>query len=144
MDVKKQAAGVAVFSPEHRLLLGRHAHDGRWATIGGSVEPGESHEEAARREAFEEVGLTVGSLHPLGIFADSPIHDVTYPDGTTVEYSVTMFATILATATRPMPDRQEILEVAWVARDDLANMHLGPDMAEIIPAAFTWLEDRSR
>ncbi|WP_420360753.1 NUDIX hydrolase [Actinopolymorpha rutila] len=42
MSPTREAAGVAVFSPDGHLLLGRHAHDGRWATIGGAVEPGET------------------------------------------------------------------------------------------------------
>jgi 8-oxo-dGTP pyrophosphatase MutT (NUDIX family) len=35
-----------------------------WATPGGGVEPGESFEAAARREAFEEMGLTLADPGP--------------------------------------------------------------------------------
>ncbi len=140
VEVTREAAGVAVFSPGGRLLVGRHAHDGRWATIGGSVEDAESPDDAAKREAREEVGLVLDSLHPLGRFADSPIYDVTYPDGIVVRYAVTMYAAVLENAAQPVPDGREILDVAWVARDDLERIELATDMAEIIPAAFAWLD----
>lgn len=51
-----------------RLLLAQHkgrAHV-MWSTLAGFVEPGESLEEAARRELFEETGLTAKTLTYFG------------------------------------------------------------------------------
>jgi 8-oxo-dGTP pyrophosphatase MutT (NUDIX family) len=51
-----------VIAPDERLLLFRFTpEDGRppfWCTPGGALDPGESFEEAARRELFEETGMT--------------------------------------------------------------------------------------
>ncbi len=46
------------------LLLARSPRfpPGRYSTLAGFIEPGESAEEAVRREIFEEVGLTVGRV----------------------------------------------------------------------------------
>jgi len=37
-----------------------------WDIVGGHIEPGESPEEAARREAYEEAGARLRELHVLG------------------------------------------------------------------------------
>jgi 8-oxo-dGTP pyrophosphatase MutT (NUDIX family) len=37
-----------------------------WDLVGGHIEPGESPEEAVRREAYEETGARLGQLHLLG------------------------------------------------------------------------------
>ncbi len=47
-----------------RCLLGRQASwpEGRYSTIAGFVEPGESLEDAVRREVYEETNIRVGSV----------------------------------------------------------------------------------
>ncbi|XP_008327489.1 oxidized purine nucleoside triphosphate hydrolase [Cynoglossus semilaevis] len=52
-----------------RVLLGmkkRGFGAGRWNGFGGKVQPGETIEEAARRELLEESGLTVNTLEKIG------------------------------------------------------------------------------
>jgi NAD+ diphosphatase len=53
---------VLVLDGEDRALLGRGANwpPGRYSTLAGFVEPGESLEAAVRREVFEETGVVVG------------------------------------------------------------------------------------
>nr|WP_139315971.1 NAD(+) diphosphatase [Cellulosimicrobium sp. CUA-896] len=54
--------------PEEMLLLGHAAHwpDRRFSTLAGYVEPGESLENAVRREVREEVGVEVGEVEYRG------------------------------------------------------------------------------
>ena len=53
---------MLVVDDDDRLLLGRQTSwpEGRFSTLAGFVEPGESLEAAVRREVFEEAGVEVG------------------------------------------------------------------------------------
>ena len=56
----RRAARLLVIDEHERLLLFRFTFAGRrpfWATAGGECDPGESFEDAARRELTEETGL---------------------------------------------------------------------------------------
>ncbi|HET8911636.1 MAG TPA: NUDIX domain-containing protein [Ktedonobacteraceae bacterium] len=47
-------------------LLQTHLVARGWDIVGGHIEPGESPEEAVRREAYEEASARLGDLHLLG------------------------------------------------------------------------------
>jgi 8-oxo-dGTP diphosphatase len=53
---------------EGRFLLTSRPHGkvyaGYWEFPGGKIEPGESVEQALRRELHEELGITIGNAHP--------------------------------------------------------------------------------
>lgn len=53
---------IVIVSHRDTCLLGRQAAwpDGRWSTLAGFVEPGETLEDAVRREVYEEAGVVVG------------------------------------------------------------------------------------
>ena len=59
---------MAVVDDADRLLLGRAAHwpSGRFSTLAGFVEPGESLENAIRREVLEETAVVVGPVEYRG------------------------------------------------------------------------------
>ncbi len=61
-------AVIMIVVAEDRCLLGRHPSwpTGRFSTLAGFVEPGESLEAAVRREVFEEAGITVGQVDYFG------------------------------------------------------------------------------
>ncbi|KAA0705169.1 7,8-dihydro-8-oxoguanine triphosphatase [Triplophysa tibetana] len=68
MFTSKLLTLVLVVQPS-RILLGmkkRGFGAGKWNGFGGKVQPGETIEQAARRELLEESGLTVDILHKIG------------------------------------------------------------------------------
>lgn len=89
-------AFVLAFS-EERILQTRLVKRG-WDLIGGHIESGESPEEAARREAYEEAGVRLGALHLLGyqhlrlLGARPEAYRYTYPDS----YQVFYYAQIIS------------------------------------------------
>jgi 8-oxo-dGTP diphosphatase len=61
LPIHRSAARLIVLDPDDRVLLFRYAWrsgESFWATPGGGLEPGESFEQAAIREAGEELGVT--------------------------------------------------------------------------------------
>ena len=63
-------AVTVVIEKDGKFLLGKRslwklAAPGYWCPVSGKIEPGESEIEAVKREAFEEVGLTVEVVRKL-------------------------------------------------------------------------------
>ena len=56
---------IVLVTDGERCLLGRQSGwpEGRYSTVAGFVEPGESLEDAVRREVFEETNVRVGAVH---------------------------------------------------------------------------------
>lgn len=95
-----------------RCLLGRQSRfvQGMWSCLAGFVEPGESIEEAARRETLEEAGIRCGRVRyfasqpwpfpsslMIGCHAEAISHDITV-------------------------DREELEDARWFSRDEAAAM----------------------
>jgi 8-oxo-dGTP diphosphatase len=65
--VVEVAVGVLVQADGQFLLTSRpcgKVYEGYWEFPGGKLEPGESVEQALRRELQEEIGITIGAVHP--------------------------------------------------------------------------------
>ena len=62
-------AAVLIFDLHNRLLLQHRKDNQQWGLIGGTMEIGESLEETARREVFEETGLNLYELNWFGLFS---------------------------------------------------------------------------
>ena len=101
---------MLVTDADDRALLGRQAAwpEGRFSTLAGFVEPGESLEDAVRREVDEEVGVRVG--------------DVTYAGSQPWPFPSSLMLGFFAVAetTDIVVDEHEIAEARWVTRDELA------------------------
>jgi NAD+ diphosphatase len=100
---------MAVVDDADRLLLGHNPAwpPGRYSTLAGFVEPGESLEAAVRREVLEEVGVAVGEVSYLG---NQP-----WP------FPASLMLAFLARAvdTAVHLDDVEITDARWFTRDQL-------------------------
>lgn len=66
----KKLLTLCIIYNNNKILLGmkkRGLGVGRWNGFGGHVEEGESIEDAAKREVFEEAGLNIKNLEKMGI-----------------------------------------------------------------------------
>lgn len=100
---------IAIVDDADRLLLARQVvwKPGHFSIVAGFVEPGETFEAAAAREAFEEVGLTVTDVEYLG---SQP-----WP----FPASLMVGCRARARSAEISVDGTEIEEARWYSRDEL-------------------------
>ena len=99
-----------------RILLVRQVQHGKWETIGGSIEPDESPDEAAIREAKEEASIDV-ELRLLTVLGGAE-YNVTYANGDRCQCVSAVYEARIIGGT-PAPDQDETDEVRWFSRDEL-------------------------
>jgi 8-oxo-dGTP pyrophosphatase MutT (NUDIX family) len=102
-----------------RVLMVLNRETGLWQTIGGSLEPGESPQEAGRREALEEAGIEVELRAIIAVAAGEEFR-LTYPNGDQVAYVSTIFDAVV-TGGDPHPDGEETSAVEWFTLHELAR-----------------------
>ena len=61
---------VIILNDQDEILL-QERRNGKWGLPGGLMDLGESFEEVAKREVFEETGLTVDHLRLLNVYSGS-------------------------------------------------------------------------
>ena len=103
---------------DNKLLLGRRNKQpdfGRWILPGGKIEYGETHEEAAIREAKEELGLTIEVVRLAG----KGVYHILPPDRhRIIIYSI---ATIIDGIITPSSD---ISEASFFTKDELKKLDI--------------------
>jgi NAD+ diphosphatase len=125
-----------------RCLLGRQPRfaKGQWSCLAGYIEPGETIEEAVRRETFEEAGIKCGRV---AYFASQPWP---FPMSLMIGCHAEALTTELAV------DRAELEDARWFERDEVAAMMLRRHPGGLIvthPVAIAhhiiraWLESES-
>lgn len=104
-------AVIVLITDGERALLGRQASwpPGRYSTIAGFVEPGESLEDAVVREVCEETGVAVANVE---YHSSQP-----WPFPSSLMLGFTAFA---ATTDIELVDR-ELEDARWLTRDQLAQ-----------------------
>ena len=116
-EAPRQLVVAAVIRRGSRVLLCRRPlhkrHGGLWEFPGGKVDPGETPEEALRRELDEELGLALEAAAP------TPLASLDDPGSAfTVAFH--------AVEARGEPEPREHLEVAWANGAEAAAYDLAP------------------
>ena len=116
---------MLVIDDADRALLGRQPSwpPGRWSTLAGFVDPGESLEEAVRREVMEEAGIEVGEVR---YFGNQPWP---FPSSLMVGF----FGRALSTDIEV--DDDELEGARWFTREEIAR---GAEAGELVtPGEFS-------
>ncbi|MFD3533523.1 NUDIX domain-containing protein [Streptomyces sp. NPDC058664] len=110
---------AVVFDDHGRVLLGRRADNGRWAIIGGIVEPGEQPADCAVREVYEETAVRCEVERV--VLVETLRKPVVYPNGDECQFmDVTFRCRAVGGEARVNDD--ESTDVRWFDVDDLPEM----------------------
>lgn len=103
---------MLITDDQDRALLGRQASwpEGRFSTLAGFVEPGETLDDAVRREVLEEVGIEVGEVE----------YAASQPWPFPASLMLGFFGK--AATTDIQVDHDEIAEARWFTRDEVTEM----------------------
>lgn len=109
-------ASIIIINEKGQMLLGKRTDNLKWGYSGGAIEIDERVEDAAKRELFEETGLTAGIMELFMINSGPEVH-YTYPNG----------------------DEVSNIEIIYVCRDYTGE--LKPQAEEISELKFFDLKD---
>jgi 8-oxo-dGTP pyrophosphatase MutT (NUDIX family) len=84
------AVAAVIHDADGRLLLQERSSGEGWSLPAGAIEPGETPEEALRREVLEETRLDVVPTRILGVFGGKDFRWV-YPNGDEIEATVIVY-----------------------------------------------------
>lgn len=110
---------VVIDNKGEKVLVAQRAetasHPGKWTFVGGKVEPGESPEQALRREVEEETGLKINVGKLLG-FAEVDYRNYGRPSHQILFYE----ARILNGVAKLLPEIHQ--DIKWVGVEDLPKL----------------------
>ncbi|WP_407271698.1 NUDIX hydrolase [Radiobacillus sp. PE A8.2] len=125
-------AGVLVFNSSNELLLQLRSDSEDWGLPGGAMELGESFEQTAKRELFEETGLTPRLLKFVQLLSGEHLY-YEYPNGDEVYNVIALYETAEPEGELVMDDG-ESMNLKYFPLDHLPiNLH---KITQIMLAAF--------
>ena len=112
----RTAARLILFNDRHEVLLLKHTigyEQPYWSTPGGGLEPGETSQQAARREAKEELGAEFIDLKQLWTGEARYTYKGQKVIQSEIFFLATQYSTILGPSTAGAHQLEGITETRW-------------------------------
>jgi 8-oxo-dGTP pyrophosphatase MutT (NUDIX family) len=116
------SVAAVIHDREGRLLLQERSSGEGWSLPAGAIEPGETPEQAVRREVLEETRLAVAPTRLVGVFGGEGFRYV-YPNGDKVEYTVVVYRCSVIGEVPGEPD-PETKSLRYFAIDEMPQVAL--------------------
>jgi 8-oxo-dGTP diphosphatase len=132
-DKPRVAVGAVVFNNKRVLLVrrGQPPSEDLWAIPGGSVEIGETLQEAAEREILEETGVTIRAGDPVYTF------DAIERDGTGKIRFHYVIIDLSADYVKGDPTAgDDALEARWVTAQEIDELQVSPPTLKLLKGKF--------
>ena len=124
------AASVICLDDEGRILLGRRLDNHKWGYAGGSVEIDEAVEHCAKRELYEEMGLTAEALEFFYVNSGPEAHYV-YPNGDEVS-NVEIVYLCRRWRGNPKPLDGELEDLRFFSSDEIVLSEISPPIRPVM------------
>jgi len=132
-------AGIFFIDNQGRALLQKRKDNGLWAGTGGALELGETFEEAACREACEEMGLQPLKLEVLNTYSGKLLHYI-YPNQDEVYVVSVMFICTEYSGELEI-DPEECLDARFFELSSFPDMEMvHPPDVPMIQDLVSWLQ----
>lgn len=133
------AVGAVVFHQNRVLLVkrGKPPSQNQWAIPGGSVKLGETLQEAAQREIYEETGIVIRALEPICIF------DLVERDSSNKIRFHYVIIDLIAEyqGGNPHPG-DDALDAAWFSETQIETLMLNRQTRQLLKKRFRRLDAR--
>lgn len=153
LELPRPVAAVAVVTLHEGCVLlvrrDKEPYRGKWSFPGGSIEPGETSREAARREALEETGIevevlevadVVDSIHPPQ--DDRPGYHYCIIDFLAVPASAVRLNGTSSPAAPELRAATDVSDARWVPLDALDAYDLTPLARPVLERALRRYKER--
>ena len=132
-DHPRLAVGAVVFKDEHVLLVrrGQPPAEDLWAIPGGSVEIGETLQDAAEREIHEETGIRIRAAEPIYTF------DVIERDKTgSIRFHYVIVDLSAEYVSGELTAGDDAIDARWVSADEISNLAVSSTTLQLLKTKF--------